>query len=70
MKKTYTETEETLSDWERALSENDYKKLLNSKLSFIQCFSIDQVQREEGLPEQAWDKETYDELFDAHANSK
>ena len=65
---TYTKTESILKDWATSLSDVKYKKLLNSKLSFIECYSIDQEQTDENLPEQAWDKETYHELFGEYTN--
>ena len=56
-------TTEIITNWELSLNDYQTNKLLYSKLDAIQCYNIDKQEKEENLHEQAWDIETYRELF-------
>lgn len=62
-------TTEIVTNWELSLSDYQHEKLVRSKLDVIQCYSIDKQEKQDNLHEQAWNIETYKELFYDDNNS-
>ena len=56
-------TQEIITNWELSLNDYQHRKLVHSKLDVIQCYNIDTEEKKDNLREQAWDIETYKDLF-------